>query len=178
VEDEQQESRLEAVEAKKARGKGAPKKRTKEGAYLETDGSRARMFVLTNCDRIEEAYEEETEQAGGMSEIVGAFITSVQRHLHWIPALYCTIMVYVQRYHIRAFPKYIFTKTFDRNRRQLHSIDSEDHGSLLRSAICSCTYAHCRLWRNTRGQNKPDFLIPWQADFAVKRRLDCAPKAP
>jgi hypothetical protein len=145
VEDEQQESRLEAVEAKKARGKGAPKKRTKEGAYLETDGSHARMLVLINCDRIEEAYEEETEQAGGMSEMICAFITSVQRHLHWVPALYCTIMVYVQRYHIRAFPEYICTKTFDRNGGQLHSIDSQDHGNLLRTATCFCICVHRQL---------------------------------
>jgi hypothetical protein len=38
VEDEKEELRLEAVEAKKARGKGAPKKRTKEGeCYCLTD---------------------------------------------------------------------------------------------------------------------------------------------
>ena len=36
VEDEKEEMRLEAVEAKKARGKGAPKKRTKEGASSHT----------------------------------------------------------------------------------------------------------------------------------------------
>ena len=35
IEDEVQEMRLEAVEAKKARGKGAPKKRTKEGEYWD-----------------------------------------------------------------------------------------------------------------------------------------------
>lgn len=34
VEDEREEMRLEAVDAKRARGKGAPKKRTKEGKYL------------------------------------------------------------------------------------------------------------------------------------------------
>lgn len=59
IEDEQQELRLEAVEAKKARGKGAPKKRTAAGmlAIGELRMEIKRGTNLSVC-RIEEAHEE------------------------------------------------------------------------------------------------------------------------
>jgi hypothetical protein len=60
IQDEEEELRLEAVEAKKARGKGAPKKRTAAGMF-DIDESLHRLSCDANmfACRVEEAYKKE-----------------------------------------------------------------------------------------------------------------------
>lgn len=79
IEDAAQEARLEVVEAAKARGKGAPKKRTKEGKPMDLL-YRPQLFGRTDTS----AQSRRSSRRGNDEKPGGLRYTHVHvQHLHW-----------------------------------------------------------------------------------------------